>query len=249
MSFSMKKLAAAAAVALVLPAVAGAQQRTINVDLFDTSAAGSPVSGNLSAFPAPQNGGTTFNGVSGNDFTSVALVDSTGAATGVTISGSNPDFGNPEQGDFTASGVGGFQDTLVTLGAGFGQPPEANTGTVTLAGLNPSSTFDLFLFGFFNADTPTRENALFTVNSLPSQGTTGALSATTGFTPGEDFVVFEDVAPVDGGITITFTSNNPSRPVGVFNGLQIVETPVPEPATLGVLSLAGLGLLARRRGA
>ena len=68
-----------------------------------------------------------------------------------------------------------------------------------------------------------------------------ALGGFAGFTLGQDYVLFQNVLPIAGAITISFTGGNPVRDVGVFNGFQL--TYVPEPATLGLLGISVLGFL------
>lgn len=118
---------------------------------------------------------------------------------------------------------------------------------------------DIGIFHSYNLDLTV--TGLEGVEALP--GVIQALNHPTGVT-GSLKAVFQltenNISPADQGfydIEMTFNMNNWSwdnrddltYPTGGFSGSQFVAPPVPEPATIGLLSIVGLGglLILRRR--
>lgn len=121
----------------------------------------------------------------------------------------------------------------------------------------PAGSYSLYLYG---ANFDNNRGTAFAVDSgTANNGISATLndqsaSPANTFVEGANYVIFNDVTPnAAGDITITATPN-PQDGVGNsnligevdVNGIQLVST-APEPGSLALASLAGLGLLSRRR--
>ena len=165
--------------------------------------------------------GDTWNYITFTGSGSFPLVDSTGASASVTLAGSGEPFSFNTWGQGTNALTGDY------IGVWGGGPQ--NKG-VTLSGLTPGS-YQVCVFG--------HSWAAFSVNgATPIQldGTAG--SSTAGFTSGKNYVLTN--ATVDGSGTMTIIA---SAGGGGFGGFQIT----PEPATMALLGLGGLGVLLGRK--
>ncbi|OHB52452.1 MAG: hypothetical protein A2Y10_15275 [Planctomycetes bacterium GWF2_41_51] len=115
----------------------------------------------------------------------------------------------------------------------------SNTGNVKLNGLTNSS-FDIYLYG------QNRNGGQFTKFIVGSQNkeTTldNAATVKTQLWENEDYVVLKNITPVDGMITITWTTGTGAS-YAPFNGFQLVQ--VPEPLTLILLGI-GTALLRKK---
>jgi hypothetical protein len=90
----------------------------------------------------------------------------------------------------------------------------------------------------------------FTVSTegTPAQTAGADDKSDTSFSPGPDgnYVVFSIDVGADEKITGSYTPDTADNSgQSEFNGLQLVQ--VPEPASLGILSLGALGAMTRRR--
>jgi hypothetical protein len=209
--------------------------------------------------PAPYSNGASFSGQQGaftgdgiaapvwnvnlgttseND-----LVNSAGIATGISYTLT---FNSGDSTNF-------FSDTtdtaLPTLLMGYAFVNNNNAypspnGIVNLTGLIPNGQYQLYMY---SQNTKYDSNgATFSItqgNGGPSNGSTSSAINTgnnTTFQLGVNYVIFTATANNAGDLGITWTPNNGGTE-GDFNGLQI--TAVPEPATLGLIAVSGLGLL------
>lgn len=152
-------------------------------------------------------------------FTSGSLVTSTGASTPITFSlgdykvyeaDENPALGAPAlMTDFV------FQQNL---------GPSGPSSTFSISNLDRAFTYDLYLYaqngGYGNTAT------IFSIGGNSQTATNTGNSGS--FAKDENYVLYEGVAPVAGGIQGTFNSaklgNN-----AAFNGLQIVQRENPPP--------------------
>jgi len=224
---------------------AASGQTTINVD-FNTTDGSSPTYSGLGAAPDI---GTTWNGLGigaeaggaiNPSFTSGALLTSTGTASAVTVSlGSFKAYESDENFGTTTPAPALMTDFAYQQNLGPGGPDS----TFSLANLNPSFTYDLYLYsqngGYANTAT------IFTVNGI-SQTATNLGTPPPGFVLNENYVLFLGLV-ADGSGTISGTFNDVAAANnGAFNGLQLVEI-VPEPTAVALLAFASLLTVRRRR--
>lgn len=225
-----------------------AEAEVINID-FQRFAdiAGGGTFDQLGAAPdAP--GNTTWNSVQFDDIASpISLVNSSGAASAIELvshTTTNNMFGSLQTtgaqvaNGSDASPLHDAHNLLREFITQFG----GSTATLTLGGLDSNTVYDFYLYGGGNN---AGDDIRFSINGN-TQDTTGVVAATTALTLGEDYVVFTGIAPDTNGQIAVDWQSIPSGAAG-FYGLQIVGTPIPEPATLTLLALGGALIASRRR--
>jgi hypothetical protein len=121
--------------------------------------------------------------------------------------------------------------------------------TITFTGLQFVGGYDVYVYYGSDGNDRTGRATLgstvinFATNTNPFDGTfTAATPEDDGTADNGEYAFFSGVTGSEFTVTVERVSNN----VGV-HGIQIVGTPVPEPTTVGLLSVGVLGLLARRR--
>lgn len=159
-----------------------------------------------------------------------------------TIDGSPFDLGSG-----LSVAVTGDDDTFYPTGVVFGGLGDiledyvyaGGTLTVTIGGLNPSSSYDIYpiasLDGYFDGSA---KSVTATGLNMVNAAMTG-LSSTTSFAEGVNYVALTSVTPTAGGqITITMGSDV---------GLNAIQVAIPEPSTYVLAVSAFLALLVARR--
>ena len=115
-----------------------------------------------------------------------------------------------------------------------------NTGIITISGLNPALTYDLYMIasGF---------NTTYSVGgeTTTALGTVNTVDGTKVWTDGTHYASFSGLSPsVTGTIALGVTGNG--QQFGAIGGLQIVAVPEPSSAVLLLGSVIGIALGRRR---
>jgi hypothetical protein len=210
-------------------------QQTINVDFNGLGG-----SGTFSGVGAAPDAGTIWNGISPPDiaFTSAPLVDSTGAATPVTVSlqayleyaaNENPaDFSHPLLTDFV------YQTVLGPNG-----PP----GLFSINNLTPGGAYDLYFYGQNGGYANTATS--FTINGDTKIATNPNIPGSFGpdsFIQDVNYVVFTGIVADGAGVISGAFNDVAIANNAAFNGFQIRQAPIPEPASVASAIIGG-GLL------
>lgn len=165
-------------------------------------------------------------------------------ATGVTLSVSGGfvggDFLTP---DFPQDDL--LNDYIVGVHTG---SASATPGLITIGGLVPNAAHDLYLFASNGRDAA---GGVFSVNGSAQQTASGENPGGAYYAVDADYTAFIGVlSNASGQLVITETGEidvGNSTFLSIFNGFQLSGPPVPEPASMSVLALGAMGLLARRR--
>jgi hypothetical protein len=237
-------LAAAAAMAMGGMA-SSAMAVSIGVNFIgDNNGGGASVTG--TAGFVPQGNWNNVAGPGANNGSSATIVSDSNVTTGASLAWTSPNL--------WASGVGSNQDGILMQGYLDNSPGQDSIATLTglpgnIAG--PGSTpysVIVYLAGDTAGDN---RGGTYTVNGVvqtalgigPSQN--GVYVPATAVTPG-NYLLFTGIT----GSTLTIdvhptTGGTPRAP---FDGFQVLDSAsVPEPASLGLLGIGSVTLLARRR--
>jgi hypothetical protein len=231
-------------VALAISCATAFGQVTINVDF--NGAAGSGTYVGVGAAP---DAGTVWNGISPPDiaFTSGPLVDSTGAPTPVTVSLETyfEYAANENAADFARALLTDFVYQTGGLG------PNGISSAFAINNLTPGGAYDLYFYaqngGYSNTETS------FTIgatqkNAVNVPGSSGPDS----FIENTNYVKFSGVIADGGGVIVGDFNVDQIANNAAFNGLQIQQVPIPEPASVATAVVGGCvlvvgGMLRRRR--
>lgn len=125
-----------------------------------------------------------------------------------------------------------------------------------ITGLMPGHLYDIYIaapdgtgFGAANIYGGRYRMTVGSADQLDAIATGGTTEAFVDFVDGRDYAVFTNVQPDSNGVVAGTYNYIPGQPHTGIAGFQIVETAVPEPATLALLALAagGIGGYVRRR--
>lgn len=185
----------------------------------------------------------------------VNLMDNSGAATTLdlaygsfntwSIQGSHP--GADTDGSYNKELLNGY---LNSGPAAWG--PSITNSYVSLSQI-PYSVYDIYIY--FSADTAGRNGSVSdgsttyyfsTLGSAAISGANALFAQTTdtlGVNPGADYAIFSGLSGVSQTLTLNMLSGNDQW--GGIAGFQVVA--VPEPGTLALVTLGGLGVLIFRR--
>jgi hypothetical protein len=155
----------------------------------------------------------------------------------------------------TVSGASGFfergpavpDNGAMTFGALYSEFVFNNspTGfTITMDNLSPTSAYDLRVYSYDKGVSGAKTTTVTPANG--TVGTPGVINYVGGTDPttNDEYSALLTLTPnASGVITVNVTGSAEVR----VNGLVLQDSAIPEPASLGLLSIGALGLLARRR--
>ncbi len=179
------------------------------------------------------------------------MIDSTGANTGagISISGFYP--GSNSTGQTAPTGAAAVFAATATRDNMFGHTgpfsgnPDAPLGTISLTGLSPSQTYD---FTFFASRTGVSDNRETMYDVSGANAGVAFLNASNNVS---NVVTVSGIQPTGAGTVSIGVSAGPNNNNGskfyYLGAMMISSAMVPEPTSALLASLAGIGLLFRRR--
>lgn len=263
----------AAAGALAFAGAANAALLNLDINGQGTGDPGAPTKASVANGGDPNTNQTGGAGAVGtvNDFWNGVLEDNSSAtpgtftatglllADGTTLSTVTVSVGGGYVGgdflfpDFPRDDL--LNDYIVGVHSG---SPTATPGTVTISGLLPNTSYDLYMFASNGRDTA---GGVFSVNGGATQTASGedpppGGAASLYYQAGFDYApILNVLSNANGELLISefgeINVGSAQEPVflSILNGFQLSgDIPaVPEPAGMGLLALSALGALARRR--
>lgn len=180
------------------------------------------------------------------------LKDTGGNSTGIDISSAGFHAGANTNGTTNPTGAAAIFSGI-SVNSSYGntavwQSTINPTATVTLSGLSSGNTYDLVFFGSrtgITAPVDNRETEYAVVGGssetvyLNASNNTSQIASVLAMTPDASNKIVINMKP----------GPNNTNSYGFFylSAMQVTVTAVPEPASMGVLGLAGLALIRRRR--
>ncbi len=240
-----KKIMLALALACGVALTTAAQAATLFFDFGDSSQP-VPSSFNYNSMPVnpPSAVLSIFN-----------AIDSTGAGTGVGVNLSGFFTGSNVNGTTTPTGAAAAfhpqatRDNAFGHSLAFGANPLTPEGKIALSGLDTSGNTN-YTFTFFGSRTGVGDNreTVYTVQG----GTSGASSLNTANNTSNVALVSGILPDANGEIDILITPGPNNTSASRFwyiaaMSIEVTTTPVPEPATVGLLAFSGLAFVFKRR--
>lgn len=178
------------------------------------------------------------------------MVDSDGASTGVGIAisgffpGSNSTGSTTPMGDAALFPVTATRDNTFGHTGPFSGNADASLGNVSLTGLDPSSSYDFTIFAARAGVTDNRETMYDFTGANTGVGFLNPSSNNT------EIVVISGIQPTAAGeisIDVSAGPNNNNGSRFYYLGAMMIAPSIPEPTSLLLAGLAGVGFLVRRR--
>lgn len=177
-------------------------------------------------------------------FNSVIIDDSTGSnAAGVTFQIEGWQGNNPAEGNGNGIGYPNVGDAYTSsLAFGF------NNHQVTIANLNPASTYTVEVFGGLTGGAAGLDYSMTVNGSAAQTGTMGTLYASASPVTFTGVSVIASGTTQDGDSVSNYIQLDNASTVGnpITQFVRITEVPVPEPSSTLLIGLGALSFLLRR---
>lgn len=176
-------------------------------------------------------------------------IDSTGASTGIGLSVSGFYPGSNQNGTTAPTGAAAIFDAQATRDNAFGHTgafggnPDASLATVSLTGLNPALSYDFTFFGSRTSVTDNRETQYVVAGGNASTAYLNASANTS------NVAIAAGIIPTASGtvsIQVSAGPNNNNGSKFYYLGAMQIQY-VPEPASLGLMSIALVAAAGLRR--